>query len=338
MKKNLSDYIVALTVIVCSLVLLGALTYALSGRHGSASDRRLEIDYPDVTGIKLHSEVRYAGALAGSVTHIRLLTFEEREAAETEEQKGNAVRVTVILLKDTPPLPSDVRASLSSETMLSEKFVALSAGSPSAPKLANGAVLQGQPGGGLDGLFEAIKPVAEGLPRLMTKVDDLLDSMHPLLKKTSEAVESVQTVVRDVGPRANTLLEGLKTTSDSADVAVKRLDKLLADVDGPVKGDLEELRASLVKIQGTLNTANQLFSHTDKNLEGRLQELSVVLQNLKVVSTHAKAVTQALGEKPSRLIFSGKPQKLIGEDEIIHSNKPLPAVKPEETRPANPQR
>ena len=62
MKKNLSDYIVALATIACSLALLGALTYALSGRHGSSSDRTLEIDYPDVTGIKLHSEVRYAGA------------------------------------------------------------------------------------------------------------------------------------------------------------------------------------------------------------------------------------------------------------------------------------
>jgi ABC-type transporter Mla subunit MlaD len=327
MRKNLSDYLVALTVIVCSLVLLGALTYALSGRHGSKSDRTLQIDYPDVTGIKLHSEVRYAGALAGSVTNIRLLTFEERAAAETDEQKGNAVRVTVILLKDIPPLPSDVRASLSSETMLSEKFVALSAGSPSAPKLANGAVLQGQSGGGLDGLFEAIRPVAEELPRLIATAKDLLKDMNPLLKKTGEAVESVQSVVKDVGPRANVLLEGLKTTSDSADLAVKRLDKLLADVDTPLKGDLEELKTSLLKIQGTLNTANQLLGHTDKNLEGRLQELAVVLQNLKVVSTHAKALTQALGEKPNRLIFSGKPQKLTGEEEIIRSNKPLPAVK-----------
>jgi len=327
MRKNLSDYLVALTVIVCSLVLLGALTYALSGRHGSTSDRTLQIDYPDVTGIKLHSEVRYAGAIAGTVTQIRLLTFDERQAAETEEQKRNAVRVTITLLKDMPAVPSDVRASLAAETLLSEKFVALSAGTPTAPKLANGAILQGHSGGGLDGLFDAIGPLTEGLPRLMASADDLLKSMSPLLKKTGDAVENVNFVVKDVGPRASKLLDGLKTTSDSADLAVKRLDKMIADVDAPLKGDLEELKTSLVKIQGTLNTANQLLGHTDKNLEGRLQELSVVLQNLKVVSTHAKALTQALGEKPNRLIFSGKPQKLTGEEEIIRSNKPLPAVK-----------
>jgi hypothetical protein len=59
-----------------------------------------------------------------------------------------------------------------------------------------------------------------------------------------------------------------------------------------------------------------------------MQELGVILQNLKVVSTHAKAVTQALGEKPNRLIFSGKPVKLTPEQEIMNSNKPLPALKP----------
>ena len=66
MKKNLSDYLVALAVIACSLVLLGALTYALSGGFVRKSDHTLEIDYPDVAGIKLHSEVRYAGAPAGA--------------------------------------------------------------------------------------------------------------------------------------------------------------------------------------------------------------------------------------------------------------------------------
>jgi ABC-type transporter Mla subunit MlaD len=328
MKKNLSDYFVAITTIVCSLILLGAMTYALSGRHAGKSDRTVEIDYPDVTGIKMHSEVRYAGAVAGTVTAIRLLTFEERAAAQTEDQKRNAVRVTVTLYKDVPPLPEDVKATLSQETLLSEKFVALSAGSPTGAKLANGALLQGHSGGGLDGLMDTIAPVAQSLPHLFAKVEDLLTGMNPLLKKTGDAVDTVKNVVGDVGPRADTLLDGLKVTSESADVAIKRLDKLIEGVDGPVKNDLVELKSTLTRMQGALGTANQLLTHTDKNLETRMQELGVVLQNLKVVSTQAKALTQAIGERPNRLIFSGKPQKLTPEDEIIKANKPIPAIAP----------
>lgn len=328
MKKNLSDMFVAFVVIACSAVLLAALAYALSGRQSGKTDRILEIDYPDVTGIKLHSDVRYAGAAAGSVTNIRLLTFAEREAGQTAEQKRNAVRITVTLNKDVPPLPGDIRASLSSETLLSEKFIALSAGSPEAPKLANGAVLQGHSGGGLDGLFEAVGPLAESLPPLLKTAEDLLKSMDPLLKKTTDVVDTVKVTVSDIGPRANKLLEGLKTTSDSADVAIKNVNKLVDGPKSPVTTDLEELKTALVKMQQTLTSANQLLVKTDKGLDGRMQELSVVLQNLKVATTHAKALTQSIGERPNRLIFSAKPQKLPTEEEILRSVKPVPAVKP----------
>jgi ABC-type transporter Mla subunit MlaD len=328
MKKNFSDYVVAFVVIACSLVLLAALTYALSGRKASKSDRIVEIDYPDVTGIKLHSDVRYAGAPAGTVTNIRLLTFEERNAAETAEKKRNAVRITVTLLKEVPPLPSDVRASLAAETLLSEKFVAFSAGSPSVPPLPNGAILQGHSGGGLDGLFEAVGPLAESLPPLVKTAEDLLLSMKPLLEKTNDAVAAVKMTVGDISPRANKLLEGLKVTSDTAEVAIKNVNKLVDGPDSPVHADLKELKVALEKVQETLGSANQLIGRTDKSLDGRMQELSVVLQNLKVATTHAKALTQALGERPNRLIFGSKPQKLPTEAEIIRSLKPVPGVKP----------
>src|SRR3954462_12182462 len=102
MKRNVSDYIVALAVIVCSLVLLAALTIALSGFRLKKAERTLQIDYEDVTGIKLHSEVRYAGAPAGRVIAMRHLTASERNASAN---KRDAVRVTVTLDEKLPPLP-----------------------------------------------------------------------------------------------------------------------------------------------------------------------------------------------------------------------------------------
>jgi ABC-type transporter Mla subunit MlaD len=54
MKKNLSDYFVAISVILCSAVLLGALTIALTGFRLKKPTRTLQIDFEDVTGVKLH--------------------------------------------------------------------------------------------------------------------------------------------------------------------------------------------------------------------------------------------------------------------------------------------
>src|SRR5437764_11477046 len=124
MKRNLSDYLVALFVIACSVVLLDALTFALSGRQLKKPTRTLQINYEDVTGIKVNSEVRYAGAPAGRVIGMRHLTAKEREASPN---KKDAVRVTINLDDKIPPLPADIAATLSSDTLLAPKFVALSA-------------------------------------------------------------------------------------------------------------------------------------------------------------------------------------------------------------------
>ena len=77
-----------------------------------------------------------------------------------------------------------------------------------------------------------------------------------------------------------------------------------------------------------LSTANLFISSTDRQLQEQLKELHVTLLNLKVISTHAKALVEALGEKPNRLIFSGKAAKLTPEADILKSSKPLPAKKP----------
>src|SRR5207247_7825702 len=105
MNGNLSDYVVALVVGACSIVLLTALTFALSGYRLKKPTRTLQINYEDVTGIKVNSEVRYAGAPAGRVIAMRHLTAQEREA---NANKKDAVRVTVSLEEGIPPLPSDV--------------------------------------------------------------------------------------------------------------------------------------------------------------------------------------------------------------------------------------
>lgn len=293
MKRNLSDYIVALAVIACSLVLLGALTIALSGYRLKKPERSLQINYEDVTGIKVHSEVRYAGAPAGRVIAMRHLSAAERGASEN---KKDAVRVTISLDEGIPPLPSDVMATLSSDTMLAPKFVALSAGTPGGKTLANNAVIEGHPAYGLDQITAAAGP--------------LFDNANRLLDNLNVTVTDLKGNLGQFMPKISPLVDTLNTDLDE-------LHKVVTDLGGVEKN------ANTV-----LGTADKFVGTTDKQLQEQMKQLHVILLNLKVVTTHAKAITEALGEKPNRLIFSGKANKLTPEDEIIKSSKPLPAKKP----------
>jgi ABC-type transporter Mla subunit MlaD len=293
MKRNLSDYLVALFVIACSVVLLGALAFALSGRQLKKPTRTLQINYEDVTGIKVNSEVRYAGAPAGRVIAMRHLTAQEREATSN---KKHAVRVTVTLNEGIPPLPTDVIATLSSDTMLSPKFVALSAGTPGGQTLANDASIEGHP--------------AYGLERITAAAGPLFDNANKLLDNVNVTVTDLKKDLDDFAPKLGPLADALKTDADNAQNLITNFDGLAKDA-GSVLG-----------------TADKFISTTDKQLQEQLKQLHVTLLNLKVVTTYAKQLVETLAQKPNRIIFSGKPTTLTPESEILKSSKPLRATKP----------
>jgi ABC-type transporter Mla subunit MlaD len=300
MKQNFSDYFVALAVIACSVILLAALTIALSGYRLKKPTRTLQIDYEDVTGIKLHSEVRYAGAPAGRVIAMRHLTAAQREASAN---KRDAVRITVALLENVPPLPADVTATLSSDTLLSPKFVALSAGTPGTAILANNSIIEGHPAYGIEQITAAAGPLFEN-------ANKLIDSLTGTVTNLDGTITSVK---GDLG---------------------RFLPKLSPLVD-TVKGDMDELQKVILGLNDVEKNANDVFrsagnfvGSTDKQLQEQMKELRVILLNLKVVTTHAKVLVNTLAEKPNRVIFSGKANKLTPEAQIIKSREPVPGRAP----------
>ncbi|HEU0275578.1 MAG TPA: MlaD family protein [Candidatus Udaeobacter sp.] len=293
MKRNLSDYFVALSVVACSIVLLAALTFALSGYRLKKPTRTLQINYEDVTGIKVNSEVRYAGAPAGRVISMRHLTAKEREASGN---KKDAVQVTVSLDDKIPPLPTDITATLSSDTMLSPKFVALSAGTPGGQTLANNTAIEGHPAYGLEQITAAAGP--------------LFDNANKLLDNLNVTVTGLKKDLGDFTPKLGPLADSLKLDADN-------LQNVITNLDGVEKG-----------ADTFFGSASSFIKATDRELQENLKQLNVTLLNLKVVATYAKQLVGTLAEKPNRVIFSGKPATLTPESEILKSSKPLPARKP----------
>src|SRR5439155_24500119 len=209
MKRNLSDYLVALSVIACSIVLLGALTFALSGYRLKKRTRTLQINYEDVTGIKVHSEVRYAGAPAGRVIAMRYLTAQEREAYVN---KKDAVRVTVSLDESIPPLPADVTATLSSDTLLSPKFVALSAWTSGGATLANNAAIEGHP--------------AYGLEQITAEAGPLFDDANELLNNLKVRVTNLKKDLDDFAPELGPLADSLQMDAENIQRVMTNVDSL----------------------------------------------------------------------------------------------------------------
>lgn len=319
MKKNLSDYFVALAVIACSLVLLAALTFALSGYQLKKPTRTLRIDYLDVTGINLASQLRYAGAPAGHVIAIHALSQQERRASVNKDNNAaNAVRVTVEINEDVPPLPEDVQASINADTLLSEKFISLSAGSPDKAPLASNAILQGHPGG----------------------LDELMSGAPALVQKADELIGSLNGDVKDIVPRLDGVLDSAHKAVDAGQSFLNNANLLVSDK-GSLHTAIDNVNDAITKLKDVeknlndvLGKAGTFVGDANQGLDGRLKELSVVLQNLKVATTYLKEFSKSIGEKPNRVIFSGKPTQLQPESNILKAQQPLPAKPPGSPQPA----
>jgi ABC-type transporter Mla subunit MlaD len=204
--------------------------------------------------------------------------------------------VTVSLDEKIPPLPTDVTATLSSDTLLSPKFVALSAGTPGGETLANNETIEGHP--------------AYGIEQLTASAGPLLDNANKLLNDMSVMVTGLKKDLDQFTPKLGPLADSLKMDVDNLQNVVTNLDNLAKGADA------------------VLGTFDRFVSGTDKQLQEQLKQLHVTLMNLKVVTTYAKALVETLAQKPNRLIFSGKPATLTPESEILKSSKPMPAKKP----------
>lgn len=278
-QKNTSDYIIAATVVGCSIVLLMALTMALTGFTLVSGGKKVNIDFPSVAGIRVNSEIRYAGKHVGTIKNIRFLTAQERL-----ECPDNMVRVIGQLDKDAPPLYKGTAAAIISDTVLAEKFVDL--------------------------IPVGISPSEKNFPDPLTAADvifgkkvvgfdDLTRAGYGIISNVDEIMDKLKEKYPDIHERMGSLVIHSENLIKDADELVSKIKTIL--------------------------------EKNDPNLEKTVADLRVTMQNLKVTSTYAKALTATLGERPWRLVWGGDPNVLPTEEEILNSNKPLPApIKPKE--------
>ncbi|HEY5743799.1 MAG TPA: MlaD family protein [Terrimicrobiaceae bacterium] len=307
-NKNFNDWAVALVVIACSLLLFFALAVALSGKMPGQPSRPLRVNFHDMTGISLGSQVKYAGAIAGKVANVRILSAEERASSG---DPGNAVQVLLAINAAVPALPSDISASIAADTLLSDKFVLLSGGSSQAPPLPPDAVLQG------------ITPTS--FDKLTREIDRTLDGLQGMLGGTKGQTGDVFNQVRLLLTETQSLLNEAKPVLQDAKVLAAEARQLITDNKGPISEAVIQLDKSAEALETLATSGNKLFVSNEKKLSAVISDFKVTSENLKVTSTYAKILIRSLSQRPSQLIWgSSKPPPLPSEQQILRSSGPLP--------------
>lgn len=305
--KNFSDWIVALAVVLCSIVLFCSLWFALSGISFAPAGRILKINFVDVTGVTQSATVKYAGAEAGTVIDIRMLSLEERKASGNP---ANAVQLTLALSNEVPPLPADVTASVAADTLLSDKYILISGGSADASLLADDVVLQGISPVSFDQLARNLDVAIHGITAILSsggsgqvdifsRLNALLTDVQKLTEEAKPALADIRAVAKDAQQLLSENKTVISSTLGTFDKAAKSIDQLAT-------------------------RGNVLIRDNEKRINSTLLDIKVSTENLKVTSTYAKILIRSLAQRPSQLIWgSGKPPLMPSERDILRSPRPI---------------
>ncbi len=349
--KKFSDLLLTLTIVLCSAVLLGGLLFAILGNPLHRPELEFSVDFRDVTGIRVNSDVVYAGAPVGTVTQIDYLP-----AAERIEDDA-LVRLT-LAIHEPVEIPKNVQVRLATPSMLGEPHVAIVRSGSETTAMENGDRLVASPSANM---LESMVP---GAADILANLDDTVKNLKTVTGRLASGED---------GENLSTMIASLSTTADGLRVAFEgdgssdpgisaQLQSLAGNLDATsqdlrllIGGDgteenpgldarthkvfdnidefTEELAGFLVGsedrpgLQESLNSIarevelllageseEEALRNRMGSVLGRLDELLVETQTLMVWGQYFAG---SLAEKPNRLIFSGKSDHIPTKDDIL---------------------
>lgn len=169
-------------VVVC-FVLLTLLTFKVSDFRALRRTVDYKIHFDFVSGLEKNAPVHFAGHSVGTVKEIEI-------------HEGHPTVVVTISVARGTPIRSDSKVYVDTLGLLGEKFISLSPGDPSGPKLEPGGVLQGE----------------EPLPLhvMIRQMNELATNLIPVTQKTNQLLQDREQDLGGILANLNVASENLK--------------------------------------------------------------------------------------------------------------------------------
>lgn len=350
--KNKQDATVATLVILCSLMLLGALIFAISGDPWRKPHMRFAVDFADITGIHRNTSVLFAGDKIGTVDRIEHLAPADRIL------ESNTVRVHIEVFSPAP-IPSRLKVIISAESVLGEKHIALIRLDDEEGLLADGARLTSTslgsllemmiPGG--DAIFANIRDITADLKKITDplgkgdaskKITDSLANIEAFTQQLKitfagdgktpgfgQKINSVADKLEDTATGIQELVKGPKGAADKglaprADAILsnlesfsKELNQTFAGTDGKpgLKARVEEITTDLHRLLAGSGTASN--PGLEKHLDTTMRKINTLMEEMNALVIWGEYITGTLAGKPSRLIFGSKANEVPTKEQLI---------------------
>lgn len=278
-----------------------ALALAVEGTSLFPSKQELKVYFPDITGIKVSSQVKYNGAPAGKVIGVEMLDDAERL------QSGNPANTVLVVLgldADVPALPGDVQVSIAADTLLSDKFILLSGGNPDGPKLAQDRPLQGIRPTTFDKLTRETDAAITDLREVLTGDDGAqMREMVPRLQQTLRETQSLLTEARGTLQEARAMIATGQATLSEAQ-------SLLQTNRASIERSIQQADRATASLELVAQKGDKILSENQAGIRTIVTNLSAASGDFRQTIGYAKIFTKTVAERPQALVWgTGRPPK-----------------------------
>jgi phospholipid/cholesterol/gamma-HCH transport system substrate-binding protein len=280
---------------VAVLLALGVLVLKIEDLHFGKKARTNSVDthFKDVAGLDDKSAVRIAGVRVGKVDGIAL--------------RPDGTAVAHLALDPGVELHQGAIAQVRSLGMLGDKYVELSPGDPSAPKLANGALLEGVAGTGFDDITKLAADIGRDLKEVSGAMAGSLggskgeEKLNRIVDNLGALAESLRDLVNANRGNVDAMLANLKALSVQLQATVARVDSMLEENRGGVKSTVANIDDVTSKLKTTADNLNSITGKIDTG-QGTLGKLlnddethKNINDALKSVKDGVESLSGALG-------------------------------------------
>lgn len=237
-------------ILVSSVILVVGIFLVSDIRSLWEHKQELVVLFQYADGISKGSPVWYAGLEVGEVTDVRIAPeWRDRIALTLRVDPGARIR-------------KDSKAFIRSLGMMGAKYVEISPGSPEAPELAPGEMLEGESPVSLSEIIETGQRIANRLEHTLVEIQGMV-----------QEIRSGGTIAQTFH-NASAFLEELRQRNQDLEAIFRKVDRLLSSSQGSV----EELMGSLKSLAGR---ADDTLSRTTEELLTLLKELRETNRSLQ---------------------------------------------------------
>jgi phospholipid/cholesterol/gamma-HCH transport system substrate-binding protein len=298
-----AHYVLIGSSVVATLVL--AVLFALwLGNAERAYDEYYVIFEERVSGLQVGAAVQFNGIRVGEVEQLGL-----------DPDDPNIARALVRVEEDTP-IKVDTEAELELVGVTGLSIIQFVGGDKSGPDLkavsnARIPVIEGS-AGGLAAVIESSGPLAENITSLVSaenidRISRIIEDIERLTDTIADSEEDIETIIDN----AATVSIILRRNAEALDGTVERVNTLLAETEGLLRGDvrktLEETSASAEELASVMAQLDEILSDNRPAIDAFAQEglgatVGVIAQANRVLAT-TEAILQEFDRNPAQFLL-----------------------------------